>query len=55
VPEDDLPDFILDDSRDLETNESSKTRFKQPENGVRLSSKPTLKNKRNKTREKHRT
>jgi hypothetical protein len=29
-------------------------KLKQPQNGVRMGPKPTLKNKRNKTKEKHR-
>jgi hypothetical protein len=55
MPEDDLLDFILDGSKDpIKQTKACKMRFKQPQNGVRLSSKPTPKSKKNRTRDKHR-
>jgi hypothetical protein len=46
-----LPNLILDGSKDLmEQTKAHKTRLKQPQNGVRLSLKPTLRNKKNKTK-----
>jgi hypothetical protein len=49
-----LLDFILNDLKDLvEQTRAHETRFKQPQNGVGLSSKPTPRSKRNRTREKH--
>jgi hypothetical protein len=37
-----------------ETNKGTQTKFKQPQNGVRLSLKPTPRSKGDKTKEKHR-
>jgi hypothetical protein len=49
-----LPNLVLDGSKHpLEQTRAHETKFKQTQNGVRLSSKLTLRNKRNKTREKH--
>jgi hypothetical protein len=50
-----LPDLVLDGLRDfVKQTRASETRFKQFQNGVRLSPKPTPRSKRNKTRENHR-
>jgi hypothetical protein len=49
-----LLDLVLNDLKDLvEQTRAHETRFKQPQNGVGLSSKPTPRSKRNRTREKH--
>jgi hypothetical protein len=50
-----LPNLILDGLRDLmKQTKACETRFKQPQNGVRLNPKPTPRSKRNRTRENHR-
>jgi hypothetical protein len=38
----------------MKQTKAHETRLKQPQNGVRLNSKPTLRNKGNRTKEKHR-
>jgi hypothetical protein len=38
----------------MKQTKACKTRFKQPQNGIKLSPKPTPRSKRNKTKEKHR-
>jgi hypothetical protein len=49
-----LFDLILDGSRDLvEQTRAHEVEFKQPQNGARLSSKPTLRSKKNRTKDKH--
>jgi hypothetical protein len=49
-----LFDFVLDASKDpMKQIKARKTRLKQPQNGARLSSKPTTKSKKNRTKEKH--
>jgi len=49
-----LLDLVLNDLKDLaEQIRAHETRFKQPQNGVGLSSKPTPRSKKNRTREKH--
>jgi hypothetical protein len=49
-----LLDFVLDGSKDpMKQMKACETRLKQPQNGAKLSSKPTQKNKKNEIREKH--
>jgi hypothetical protein len=49
-----LFNLVLDGLRDLmKQMRACETRFKQPQNGAKLSSKLTLRNKRNRIREKH--
>jgi hypothetical protein len=49
-----MSNLVLDGAKDpMKQTKACKTRFKQPQNGVRLSLKPTSKSKKNKTREKH--
>jgi hypothetical protein len=50
-----LLDLVLDGSRDrMEQMRACEMKLKQPQNGARLSPKPTPRSKRNNTREKHR-
>ncbi len=49
-----LFDLVLNGSRDLvEQTRAHKMKLKQPQNGVRLRSKPIPRSKRNRTSEKH--
>jgi hypothetical protein len=44
----------MDDSRDpMKQMRACETKLKQPQNGIKLSLKPTPRNKRNRTKEKH--
>jgi hypothetical protein len=46
--------LVLNGSKDpMKQTKAHKTKLKQPQNGIRLSLKPTPISKRNKTKEKH--
>ncbi len=50
-----MPDLILDGLKDfMKQTKACKMNFKQPQNEIKLNSKPTPRNKKNKAREKHR-
>ncbi len=49
-----LPKFVLDGLRDYKKpTRALKTRIKQPQNGTRLNSNLAPRNKKNRTKEKH--
>jgi hypothetical protein len=49
-----LPKFVLHGLRDCKKpTKAFETRLKQPQNGIRLSSNPALRSKRNRTKEKY--
>jgi hypothetical protein len=49
-----LPNLVLDSLRDpLKQTKAHKLILRQPQNGAKLSPKPTPRNKRNITKEKH--
>jgi hypothetical protein len=49
-----LADLVLDGLKDLmKQTKKCETKFKHPQNGARPNLKPTPRNKRNKTKEKH--
>jgi hypothetical protein len=50
-----LLDLVLDDSKGpMKQMRAREMKLQQPQNGARLNLKPTLRNKRNKTTDKHR-
>jgi hypothetical protein len=50
-----MPNLVLDGLKDpMKQMKACETKLKQPQNGTKLNMKPTPRNKRKKTKEKHR-